>query len=177
MLLSSLLLEKISQKPSYFANVSSLDTPKSAAVLRHCVAPVNLLGADAKPLPYNLRDYHGMGKGVVPEVEFPIGVDITMGGFSKDLKDFVLWPGRIQPGAHDTETRSFENPPPGMEKMRRFCSNRAEIQVKDANRFLQNIAGIHHVMVAGNYTEAISEALIRMNVKLVAPPDFDAPQA
>jgi L-fucose isomerase-like protein len=177
MLLSSLLLEKISQKPSYFANVSSVDTPKSTVVLRHCVAPVKVLGADAKPMPYNLRDYHGMGKGVVPEVEFPIGVDITMGGFSKDLKDFVLWPGRIQPGAHDTETRSFENPPPGMEKMRRFCSNRAEVQIKDANRFLQNIAGIHHVMVAGSYTKAISDALIRMNVKLVAPPDFDAPAA
>jgi L-fucose isomerase-like protein len=177
MLLSSLLLEKISQKPSYFANVSSVDTPKSTTVLRHCVAPIKLLGANAKPLTYNLRDYHGMGKGVVPEVEFPIGVDITMGGFSKDLKDFVLWPGRIQPGIHDTETPSFQNAPPGMEKMRRFCSNRAEVKIKDANRFLQNIAGIHHVMVAGSYTKAIHDAMLRMNVKVIAPPDFEAPEA
>jgi hypothetical protein len=180
MLLSSMLLEQISQKPSYFCNVSSVDTQKSSTVLRHCVAPLKLLGKDASPLPYNLRDYHGFGRDVVPEVQFPVGLEITMGGFSKDLKDFVLWPGRIQPGVNDTATPSFEevpeNAPPRMKNMRRFCSNRAEVKIKDVHRFLQSIAGIHHIMVAGSYVKAIYDAMLRMNIDIISPPDVEAPE-
>jgi L-fucose isomerase-like protein len=176
MMLSSMLMQEISRKPSFVCNVSSVDTEKSTTVLRHCVAPTRFLGTETAPLPYSLRDYHGMGRGVAPELEFPIGLDITMGGFSKDLKNFVLWPGRIQPGAHDTETPSFENPPPGMEKMRRFCSNRAEVKIKNIDRFLRNVAGIHHIMVAGNQAEAIHDAMLRMNVNVIAPSDLEAPE-
>ena len=176
MLLSSMLLQEISGRPSYFANVSSVNSQKSSVVLRHCVAPTKLLGADASPLRYNLRDYHGFGRGVVPEVEFPIDVDVTMGGFSKDLKDFVLWPGRIQPGIMDTDRPSFENAPAELKKMRMFCSNRAEVKIKDVDRFVQNIAGIHHVMVAGSYANAIRNAMLRMNVDIIGPSDSIAPE-
>jgi hypothetical protein len=181
MLLSSLLLQVISGKPSFFHNVSEVDTKKSVTILRHCVAPIRLLGADAEPLPFNLRDYHGFGRDTVPEVEFPIGVEVTMGGFSKDLKDFVVWPGRIQPGIHDMETPSFknvpENAPATMKNMRRFCSNRAEVKIRYVDRFLQSIAGIHQVLVAGIYTNAIYEATARMNVSVIAPPDMRPPEA
>ncbi len=127
-------------------------------------------------LPYNLRYYHGMEKGVVPEIEYPVGLDITMGGFSKDLKDFVLWPGRIQPGIDDKATPSFKNAPPEMQKMRRYCSNRADVKIKDVHRFLQSIAGIHHIMVAGNYAKEIYDAMLRMNVNVIAPPDLTVPE-
>jgi hypothetical protein len=99
-----------------------------------------------------------------------------MGGFSKDLKDFVLWPGRIQPGIYDMDTPSFINAPPGMEKMRRYCSNRADVKIKDVNRFLQSIAGIHHIMVAGSYAKEVCDAALRMNVNVIAPPDLTAPE-
>ena len=176
MMLSSMLLQEISQRPSFVCNVSSVNTQTSTAVLRHCVAPTKIFGADASPLPYNLLYYHGMEKGVVPEIEYPVGLDITMGGFSKDLKDFVLWPGRIQPGIYDMDTPSFINAPPGMEKMRRYCSNRADVKIKDVNRFLQSIAGIHHIMVAGSYSKEICDAMLRMNVNVIAPPDLTAPE-
>jgi hypothetical protein len=181
MLLSSLLMQKISQKPSFFHNVSEVDTEKSVAILRHCVAPIRLLGADKPPLPFNLRDYHGFGRDIVPEVKFPVGEEVTMGGFSKDLKEFVIWPGRIQPGIHDMERPSFqnvpENAPATMKNMRRYCSNRAEVKIKYADRFLQSIAGIHQVMVAGIYSDAIYEATTRMNVNVIAPPDMIPPEA
>jgi len=179
MLLSSLFLQEISRKPSFFHNVSEVNIDKSYAVLRHCVAPTKLLGADEKPLPFNLRDYHGFGRDIVPEVEFPVGREITMGGFSKDLKSFLLWPGRIQPGIMDTDTPSFanvpEDAPATMKNMRRFCSNRAEVKIRDAERFLNSIAGIHQVMVAGSYTKTIYDSAQRMNVKVIAPPDLTPP--
>jgi hypothetical protein len=175
-LITSMVLQEVSRKPSYFFNVSSVNTQKSSTVLRHCVAPLRLMGREAPPLPYNLRDYHGMGRGVTPEVEFPIGIEITMGGFSKDLKDIFLWPGRIQPGAKDTDRPSFENAPPQYQKMRMFCSNRAEVKIKDGDRFLQSIAGIHHALVAGSYTTALRDAMLRMNVNIISPPDSAAPE-
>ncbi|MBN2242328.1 MAG: hypothetical protein JW793_06520, partial [Acidobacteria bacterium] len=181
MLLSSLLLQEISRKPSFFFNVSEVNAEKSHTILRHCVAPLQLLGADAEPLPYRLRDYHGFGRDVVPEVQFPVGTEVTIGGFSKDLKDFVVWPGRIRPGIHDMETPSFQNVPDDaparMKNMRRYCSNRAEVEISHVDRFIQNIAGIHEVFVAGRYTKEIHEAAARMNVRVIAPPDMMPPKA
>jgi L-fucose isomerase-like protein len=173
-MLSSMVLQQVSQKPSYFCNVSSVDIEKSSTVLRHCVAPLQLLGRDAAALPYKLRDYHGMG-GVTPQVSFPIGLEVTMGGFTKDLKDFVVWPGRIQAGIDDTNRPSFENPAPALKNMRRYCSNRAELTIKEADAFFQKIVGIHHVMVAGVYTKALREAMIGMNVNLIGPMDSSSP--
>lgn len=172
-MITSMFLQEISRKPSYFYNPSSVDTGRSTTVLRHCVAPVRFMGRDADPLPYIIRDYHGMG-GATPEVQFPIGAEVTLGGFSKDLKNFLMWPGRIQEGARDTNRPSFENPP---SKMRRYCTNRAEVKIKDIDRFLQNIAGIHQAMVAGSYTEAIQQALLRMNVGITSPADSAPPAA
>ncbi|MBN2339561.1 MAG: hypothetical protein JXP48_13595 [Acidobacteria bacterium] len=173
-MLTTIVLQEISRKPSYFCNVSSVDLEKSSTVLRHCVAPLRLLGREAPALPYKLRDYHGMG-GVTPQVSFPVGLEVTLGGFSKDLKKFVAWPGRIQEGIDDTNHPSFENPPAGMEKMRRYCSNRAELKIRDADVFLQKIMGIHHVMVAGVYTKALREEMMRMNVDFIGPIDSSAP--
>lgn len=172
-MITSMFLQEISRKPSYFYNPSSVDTGRSTTVLRHCVAPVRFMGRDADPLPYIIRDYHGMG-GATPEVQFPVGAEVTLGGFSKDLKNFLMWPGRIQEGAKDTNRPSFENPP---SKMRRYCTNRAEVKIKDIDRFLQNIAGIHQAMVAGSYTEAIQQALLRMNVSITSPADSAPPAA
>jgi hypothetical protein len=173
-MLSTMVLQEISQKPSYFCNISSVNIEKSSTVLRHCVAPLQLLGRNAAALPYRLRDYHGVG-GVTPQVTFPIGLEVTMGGFTKDLENFVAWPGRIQAGIDDTNHPSFDSPVAELKKMRRYCSNRAELKIKEADAFFQKIVGIHHVMVAGVYTKALREEMIRLNVNLSGPIDSAAP--
>jgi len=172
-MIGSMFVQEISRKPSFFYNTSSVDIQKSTAVLRHCVAPVYFMGRDTAPLPYIIRDYHGMG-GATPEVQFPIGAEVTLAGFSKDFKNFLLWPGRIQEGVKDTNRPSFENPP---SKMRRYCTNRVEVKLKEINRFLQSISGIHQVMIAGIHTEAIQHALHRMNVTISSPVDSTPPAA
>jgi hypothetical protein len=141
---------------------------QSNIILRHCVAPLKLMGRDAPSIPYNLRDYHGMGRGVTPEVEFPAGVEVSVGAFSKDLKSFVLWPGRIQAGSKDDQT-AF-----GAES-RTYCSNGAKVKIKDVDGFFQNIMGIHHNMVAGNHAKAIHDALLGMNINFIGPSDFAPP--
>ncbi|MEJ2109501.1 MAG: hypothetical protein P8Z37_06225 [Acidobacteriota bacterium] len=176
MMLASMVMQEIGRKPSYVSNVSSADSKTSSTVLRHCVTPLKIHGLDSEPVPYVLRDYHVYGRGVTAEMEFPVGMEITMGGFSKDLKSFVLWPGKIQSGKYDIETPSFENAPPGMENMRKFCSNRAEVKINDVNGFLKHIAGIHNILIAGNHSQEICDAMLRMNVNVIAPPDLTPPE-
>jgi hypothetical protein len=172
-LLSSMLLQEISRKPSFLSNVLSVDLQQSSAVLSHCVAPLKMMGSDASPLPYKLRDYHGMGQGVVPEVEFPVGIEVMTGAFTKDLKSFVVWPGRIQIGAK-TDAPTDKPSPGGFRRM--TCSNYVEVKIRNVDSFLQNIVGIHHIMITGNYSNAIHDTLIGMGVGMIGPSDFTAPQ-
>jgi hypothetical protein len=173
-MLSSMFLQETSRKPSFLSNVLSVNLQQSSTVLSHCVSPLRLLGANASPLPYKLRDYHGMGQGVVPEVEFPIGIEVVTGAFSKNLKNFVVWPGRIQIGAKTDAPTDKPSFPSGFRRM--TCSNYAELKIREADRFLQNIAGIHHIMIAGNYSKAMNDALLRMNVSIIGPSNFTAPE-
>jgi L-fucose isomerase-like protein len=174
-MLSSMLLQEVSQKPSYFCNVSGINSQNSHVVLRHCVAPLKLLGRDKPALKYRIRDYHGLG-GATPEVKFPVGVEVTMGGFTKDLKHFVAWPGRIQSEKMDTDQPSFAGATGTAAKMRKFCSNRAEVKIKEVDRFTQSIAEIHYTMVAGSYTKALHDEMIRVNASIVGPLDPSAPE-
>jgi len=174
-MLTTMVLQEISQKPSYFCNVSSVDNEKSRTVLRHCVAPLHLLGRNAAPLPYSLRDYHGTGRGATPEVSFPPGLEVTFGGFSKDLKEFVMWPGKVREGINDTDRLSYNQNMPEFKNMRRYCSNRAELEIKEVDVFLQKIVGVHHVMVAGIYTKELREEMMRLNVDVLGPVDSSAP--
>jgi hypothetical protein len=171
-MLSSMFLQEISRKPSFMCNIMSVDLQKSKIVLSHCVAPLKLNGSNTAPMRYRLHDYHGFGRGVVPEVEFPLGMEVIMGAFSKNLKSFSLWPGRIQ-----TQVKDTDRPSSGKGLMLNSCANTMDVKIKDADRFLQNIPGVHQIMIACNYTRAIEDALFGMNMSIVGPSDFTPPMA
>jgi hypothetical protein len=175
-MLTSMVLQEISRKPAYQCNVSEVDLQKSIAILRHCVAPLQLMGRNAPPLTYTLRDYHGLGKGATAEVEFPSGIDVTLGLFSKDLKGFVLWPGKTQPRVNDTDGPPIENAPPAntSSKVRKYCSNQLTVKLKDIERFHQNLAGCHHVMIAGTYEKSLREEMMRMGIGILGPSDMSS---
>ncbi len=171
-LLSSMFMQEISRKPSFMSNVVSVNAAKSRIVLSHCVAPLKLRGADVAPMKYRLHDYHNFGRGVVPEVEFPIGDEVVSGGFSKNLKSFTLWPGRIVSQEKNTDVQNSNGPMMGIGT----CANTMEVKIRDAEHFLQNIVGIHHIMVTGNHARAIENALFAMNTRMVGPSDITPPE-
>lgn len=176
-LLTSMVLQEISRKPGYQCNVAEVDRQQSSAVLRHCVAPVRWMGQNAPPLAYNLRDYHGMGKGATAEVMFPAGIDVTLGLFSKDLQSFVLWPGKTQARVNDIESSPILNAPAAHadSKVRKYCSNQLAVRFNDIERLHQNLAGCHHVLIAGTYEKAIREEMMRMGVRIIGPSDMSLP--
>ena len=150
-LLSSLLLEQISKRPSFMGNVSAVDVVASTTTLAHCVVPLKLHGFNAQSVRYSLRDYHGSRQGVAPEIDFPTGEEVTMGCFTKDIRGFTLWPGTVVRAGHIE------------------CRNSADIRIPDPCGFLQSIAGCHHVMVFGNYMTEIAKALRLMNIHINCP--------
>jgi hypothetical protein len=78
-------------------------------------------------------------------------------------------------GINDTDRLSFNKLLPEFKNMRRYCSNRAELKIKEVDVFLQKIVGIHHVLVAGIYTKELREEMIRLNVDVIGPIDSAAP--
>ena len=171
-MLTSMFLQEISRKPSFLSNVLSVNLQESSTILSHCVAPLKMLGPSASPLPYKLRDYHGMGQGVVPEVEFPAGIGVLTGAFTKDLKGFVLWPGKIKVGTKTDEPGDKASSPAGFRRM--TCSNYMELKIRDVDRFLQNIPGIHQIVITGNHSKAIRDALLAMNISMTGPSDVSS---
>ena len=171
-LFSGLSGEEISRKPSFMCNLMSVDPQGSKITVSHCVAPLKLKGRDKPPLKYRLHSYHGFENGAVPEVEFPRNGHVLTGGFSKDLKSFALWAGRIESQVMDTENARTENGP-----IDTACANTMDVRIKDIDRFLQNIPGLHQIMILGDYSGGIKDALTGMHVKLVGPVDFTPPKA
>ena len=150
-MLTELLLEGIAKRPAFLGNVGAVDRTASTTDLLHCVAPLRMEGSEGGPASYALRDYHGTRRGVAMEVSFATRRDVTLGAFSKDLRTFVLWPGRL------IETGSG------------FCRSKARIKIPDPERFLHTLAGCHYIMVYGNYVPEISRALVKMNVSVIGP--------
>ena len=169
-MLSMMFLQGICGKSSFMCNVNSLNVEESTVLLSHCAAPLSLRGANTAPMRYRLHDYHGFGRGVVPEVEFPVGTEVIAGSFTKDMKSFLLWPGRIQTQVKDTERSAS---PAGFTLD--VCANTMDVKIRDADRFLQNIPGAHMIMLLGSHTKAIEDALFGMNVNIIGPSDFTPP--
>jgi hypothetical protein len=167
-MLSSMLLEEVIRKPSFMCNLMSMNPADSKITVSHCTSPLKLNGFDAERMRYKIHSYHGFGKGAVPEVEFPSNGQVVIGGFSKDLKCFSLWPGRIASQVMNTEKAITVNGP-----INTACANTLDVKIRDAGRFLQNIPGLHQIMALADYTDAIGDALIGMNVELVGPNDFN----
>ncbi|NLD37766.1 MAG: hypothetical protein GX654_12940 [Desulfatiglans sp.] len=166
-MLSSMLMEKISRRPSFMCNLMTANPGGSKITVSHCVAPLKLMGLDAPQMRYKIHDYHGSGRGAVPEVEFPAHGQVLVGGFSKDLKRFSLWPGMIESQVMDTEKSTSKSGP-----MNNMCANTMDLKIRDAGRFMQNIPGLHQIMVLASYTGAYEDALTGMDVKISGPIDF-----
>ena len=150
-MLTELLLEGVAQKPAFMGNAKGVDAAESTMLLTHCLAPLAVEGYGAEPIPYGLRHYHELERGVAMEVDLPTGRIVTMGAFSDDLASFALWPGRV------IETG------PGS------CQTRVTVRIPDPQRFDETAAGHHCLMVYGDYVAEVADVLAGMNVTVIGP--------
>jgi hypothetical protein len=50
------------------------------------------------------------------------------------------------------------------------------VKIRDIDRFSQNIADIHHTMVAGIYTNALRDEMLKLNVGIIGPYNPEVPE-
>jgi len=132
------------------------------------------MGRNAPPLAYNLRDYHGMGKGLPQKLNSEWDRR-NAGIVQQGSEEFRPVAGRTQARVNDIERPPIENAPPASAKVRKYCSNQLAVKLRDIERLHQNLAGCHHVMIAGTYDKALREEMIRMGVGIIGPSDMSSP--
>ena len=80
-----------------------------------------------------------------------------------------------KPSPEDNQVQDSEHTP-SSSPVNNVCANTMDVKIKDVDKFIQNVPGLHQIMVFGDYTRTIGDALLGMNVTLVGPADFVPPQ-
>ncbi|UCE50887.1 MAG: hypothetical protein JSV31_16620 [Desulfobacterales bacterium] len=132
-LLTMILLSNLSHRPAFLGNIVHADPENNVIRLSHCILPTRMSGFDKDPLPYTLRDYHGL-TGVTSFTEIPTGVEVTLARAQRNLERIVALCGKVV-ACEDTT----------------FCRNTVTIQIQNTRKFIQQVEGNHHVMVLGNH--------------------------
>jgi hypothetical protein len=132
-LLTMILLSNLSHKPAFLGNIVHANPENNVIKLSHCILPTRMSGFDKDPLPYTLRDYHGL-TGVTSFTEIPTGVEVTLARAQRNLERIVALCGKVV-ACEDTT----------------FCRNTVTIQIQNTRKFIQQVEGNHHVMVLGNH--------------------------
>ncbi|MHA1215374.1 MAG: hypothetical protein ACTSPG_08750 [Candidatus Hodarchaeales archaeon] len=132
-----LLLNRISQKPIFMANVVDLDLKKNVVNFAHCTIPTKILAN------YSITTHFETNKSVAIRGKFFEGQTITVlkvGG--KDLTEFWVAKGKI--------VRNLEN--------EFACRTQIKVHLdKSVEYFLNESIANHHCIVPGDYVQEIEE--------------------
>ncbi len=130
-----------------FQGNATFDTSRNALWTAHCVGPLKMNGPDGPEAPYLLRSHSEIGYGVVPEIQYRVGQEITRAKFV-NLDTMLVSGGTI-----------MEVP----ELSERACRTQIVTQVPNVDGFVRNwstgIQGndmmtlLHRVVFYGNRTQ------------------------
>ena len=166
-LLTMLIFQHALNQAGFLGNAAGVDSSRNAFHLSHCSAPLRMEGPDSLRSPYLLRRHAEVRGGAVTEVHYRLGQKIT---FAKmvHLDTLMMFTGEI-----------IEVPevPSGQE---RGCRTEMVVQVKDADKLLDNWGGgalgdsagdyyasLHRVAYYGDHTRAIRHMAHLLGMKLV----------
>jgi hypothetical protein len=108
-----------------FQGNATFDTAKNAVWTAHCVGPTKMDGPDSTAAPYLLRSHSEIGGGVVPEIQYRIGQEITRTKLV-NLDTMLISTGTIR-----------EVP----DKSVRACRTQIVTEIRDAGRMVRNWGG------------------------------------
>lgn len=166
-LLTMLIFQYALNQAGFLGNAAGVDTSRNAFHLSHCSAPLRMEGPESPRSPYLLRRHAEVRGGAVTEVHYRLGQKIT---FTKmvHLDTLMMFTGEI-----------IEVPevPGGQE---RGCRTEIVVQVKDADKLLDNWGGgalgesagdyyasLHRVAYYGDHTRTIRHMAHLLGMKLV----------
>jgi L-fucose isomerase-like protein len=159
-LLTMMLFNYMFGLPGFQGN-ATFDTAKNAVWTAHCVGPLKMDGTDAEAAPYLLRSHSEIGGGIVPEIQYRIGQEITRTKLV-NLDTLLISTGTI-----------CEVP----DKSVRACRTQIVTEVNDAAKMVRNWGGgvidgdmmtlLHRVVFYGNHMQSAQHLADLMQMKVV----------
>lgn len=147
-LLTMLMFQHAFGLPGFQGN-ATFDTSRNALWTAHCVGPLKMDGLDGPEAPYLLRSHSEIGAGVVPEIQYRIGQQVTRAKFI-NLDTMLVSGGTI-----------VEVP----EQSVRACRTQIVTEVPDAGAMVRNWGGgvleggmmtlLHRVVYYGDHLQSL----------------------
>jgi hypothetical protein len=144
-----------------FQGNATFDTAKNAVWTAHCVGPLKMDGPDGGDAPYLLRSHSEIGGGVVPEIQYRLGQEITRTKLI-NLDTLLVSTGTIR-----------EVP----EKSVRACRTQIVTEVGDAAKMVRNWGGgvlegdmmtlLHRVVFYGDHLRSTRHLADLMNMQVI----------
>ena len=144
-----------------FQGNATFDTSKNALWTAPCVGPLKMDGPDGKDAPYLLRSHSEIGGGVVPEIQYRIGQEITRTKLI-NLDTLLISSGTIR-----------EVP----EKSVRACRTQIVTEVRDAAQMARNWGGgvlegdmmtlLHRVVFYGDHLQTAEHLADLLKMRIV----------
>ena len=134
-MISMHILKKLTNQVGFQANPSRIDILNKKMVLAHCTLPLDMVKT------YTLDTHFESGIGVAIKGELEER-EITIFKLSRNLKDYYVTKGKIIKNLYENN----------------LCRTQIEISVDDnIEYFLNRPYGNHHIIVYGDYVNAIKE--------------------
>jgi hypothetical protein len=138
--LTMMLIQQLFDKPGFQQN-ASCDTEKNLYFGAHCTCPSKLNGSTNPAMPYILRNHAEAGVGVVPQVLWPKGQEVTMAHYLTGLKPQILiYSGKV--------VTCHDSPPAG------GCRTNVVITINEIKDACE-VKGMHQTIFFGNHTEEL----------------------
>lgn len=144
-----------------FQGNATFDMAKNAVWTAHCVGPTKMDGPGSPAAPYLLRSHSEIGGGVVPEIQYRIGQEITRTKFV-NLDTLLISTGTIR-----------EVP----DKSVRACRTQIVTEIRDVDRMVRNWGGgvldgsmmtlLHRVVFYGDRLASARHLCDLMNINVI----------
>lgn len=155
--MTSILMRTLANRPT-FINDPVILPEKNRMILAHCTAPTKMSGYEEPAEEYEAKLHHETKLGLAPGVQFAKGKQVTVAGFSHEMKTIIATPGRI---VRNTDYH--------------ICISQCEVAVPDSEYLFEEFQGFHWVMVYGNWMNRLKETANILDVEFLAPESDEIP--
>ena len=134
-MVSMAVIRGLTDKPTFQANPSRIDTTTNRIIFAHCTIPTTMLDS------FKLDTHFESGIGVAIKGELKTE-DITIFRLSSDMKRFFVSDGKIIRNLSESN----------------LCRTQIEVELEeDVSNLLTNPCGNHHIIVYGHYANLIKD--------------------
>jgi len=137
--LTMMLVQQLFDKPGFQQN-AACDTEKNLYFGAHCTCPSKLQGPSGPAEPYILRNHAEAGVGVVPQVLWPAGQEVTMAHYLRGVEPKMLvYSGKV--------VRCYDTPPAG------GCRTNVVTTINEVDAC--DVKGMHQTIFHGSHTQQL----------------------